>query len=202
MEQLSEEWFAARCGMITASRISDVMAKTKTGYAASRTNYMAQLIVERLTGIKEEGYSNAAMQWGVDTEPHARDAYKFITDNEVEETGFVLHPTIKMSGASPDGLVSKDGLVEIKCPNTATHIQTLLDEKIPAKYIDQMQWQMECTEREWCDFVSFDPRMPPNLQMFIKRIDRDEKRIPLLRNGVIVFNNEIDKKLEKLRKYK
>jgi putative phage-type endonuclease len=199
MEQLSQAWFSARCGRVTASRISDVVARTKTGWAASRANYMTQLLIERLTGVKEEGYTNAAMQWGIDTESQARDAYVFMTDNDVEQVGFIDHPEIKMSGASPDGLVFDNGLIEIKCPTSATHLNTMLTGKIDKKYIDQMQWQMECTDRMWCDFVSFDPRFPEEYQIFIKTIKRDEDRISELRTGVIMFNSELDEMIEKLK---
>ena len=152
MEQRSEEWYTARLGCVTASRAADVMAKTKAGYSASRGNYMAQIITERLTERPTEGFSSSAMQWGTDTEPQARMAYELMTGETVEETGFVPHPTIKFFGASPDGLVGSDGLIEIKCPNTATHIDTLLSDKVPSKYIKQMHVQMICTDRQWCDF--------------------------------------------------
>jgi putative phage-type endonuclease len=156
MEQRTEEWFAARCGKVTASRVADIIAKTKSGPSASRENYLAQLVCERMTGKPAESYSNSAMQWGTDTEPFARAAYEARMDILVTEVGFIDHPWITMSGASPDGLAN-EGMVEIKCPNTATHIQTLLDRKVPEKYITQMMWQMACADRPWCDFVSFDP---------------------------------------------
>jgi|LGVF01.2.fsa_nt_gb putative phage-type endonuclease len=176
MEQRSPEWFAARLGKVTASRIGDVMAKLKSGGdAAGRKNYRAQLVVERLTGLPVECFVNGAMSWGTDHEPDARASYEFITGNTVEEIGFVDHPTIPKSGASPDGLIGEDGLIEIKCPNTATHIDYLLKGKAPAGYLKQMNWQMECTGRKWCDFVSYDPRMPIDLQLFIVRVERDEE---------------------------
>ena len=159
MEQRSDAWFAARLGKATASRISDIMARTKTGYSASRANYMAQLVVERLTNRKEESYTNAAMQWGTETEPLARSAYEVAKDVLVQEVGFIDHPEINMSGASPDGLVGDDGMVEIKCPGTATHIETLLNDTVDGKYQYQMLWQMRCAGRKWCDFVSFDPTL-------------------------------------------
>ena len=149
MEQRSPEWFAHRVGRVTASRISDLMAQTKSGPGAARKNYMADLIAERLTGEAREGFSNAAMQWGTDTEPQARAAYEFITDQSVTEVGFIDHPRLQMAGCSPDGLVGDGGMVEIKCPNTATHIQTLRGKEIDRKYLLQMQWQMICTGREW-----------------------------------------------------
>ena len=150
IEQRTEEWFAARLGRVTASRVADVIAKTKTGYSASRENYMAQLVVERLTQTKAESYTSAAMMHGVEQEPFARAAYEATQGVMVEEVGFVSHPSIEWAGASPDGLVGDDGCVEIKCPNTATMIETLLSQKVPGKYITQMQFQMACTGRKWC----------------------------------------------------
>ena len=173
IEQRSDAWFAARIGKVTASRVADVLAKTKTGYSATRDNYMAQLVCERLTGEKGESFTNAAMQHGTDTEPLARAAYESLKDVLVDEVGFVPHPSIIMAGASPDGLVGDDGLLEIKCPNTATHIETLLSQTVPSKYNTQMQFQMACTDRSWCDFVSFDNRLPQELQLFVKRVPRD-----------------------------
>lgn len=200
IEQGSAEWLALRLGKATASRISDVVAKTKTGWGASRANYAAQLIAERLTQTPQESYSNAAMQWGTETEPHARAAYEFHTDKTVELCGFVAHPKIAMSGASPDGLVEDDGLIEIKCPQTATHIATLLNGKVQGKYYDQMQWQMACTGRQWCDFVSFDPRMPEEMRLFVDRIDRDEQRIVELEHHVDQFLVDIEMKVIELRR--
>jgi len=197
MEQGTVEWFAARCGKVTASRVADIIAKTKTGFSTSRDNYMAQLVCERMTGKPAESFSNSAMQWGTDTEPFARAAYEAKVDILVSEVGFITHPSIEMSGASPDGLAG-DGLVEIKCPNTATHIATLIDQKVPEKYITQMMWQMACTERPWCDFVSFDPRLPEKYQLFIKRINFDIKIIDSLENSVIQFLGDVDLKIQQL----
>lgn len=199
MEQRTDEWFQARVGKVTASKVADVIAKTKSGYAASRANYMAQLIAERLTGQPAESYCNAAMQWGIDTEPHARAAYEFHTDNVVTEVGFIVHPVIAGSGASPDGLVEESGLVEIKCPNTATHIDTLLSGKVPKKYITQMQWQMACTGREWCDFVSFDPRMPEDMRLFVQRVDLDNGYINDLETEIMKFLDELNTKIHQLQ---
>jgi putative phage-type endonuclease len=196
--QRTEEWFAARRGKVTASRVADLTAKTKSGWGASRANYMAQLIAERLTGTTAESYTNAAMQWGTDTEPQARAAYEFFADAEVKEIGFVIHPKIKEAGASPDGFVGADGEIQIKCPNTATHIETLLVKKIPAKYITQMQWGLACSGRKWCDFVSFDPRMPPHLQLFTQRVQRDAERIKELEEMVDEFLGELDGKVTAL----
>jgi putative phage-type endonuclease len=202
MEQRTEEWFAARCGKVTASRVADIIAKTKTGYSASRENYLAQLVCERMTGKPAESYSNAAMQWGTDQEPFARAAYEADKDVLVQEVGFVVHPTIAGAGASPDGLVGDYGLVEIKCPNTATHIQTLLDQKVPDKYNIQMQWQMACTGRQWCDFASFDPRMEEGLQLFIKRVEYHPLYVAELEKEVINFLMDVEDKIRKLNKLK
>lgn len=200
IEQRTDDWFAARLGKVTASRVADLMAKTKTGYSTSRENYMSQLVLERITGAKAESFSSAAMQWGTDQEPFARAAYEAAKDVMVEELGFAPHPTIEMAGASPDGLVGDDGLVEIKCPNTATMIETLLTEKVPAKYHAQMQFQMACTGRKWCDYVVFDPRMPAKAQLFIKRVDRDDKFIAEMEAEIVKFLAEVQSQVEKLNK--
>ncbi len=198
--QGSPEWFAQRLGKVTASKVADVMAKGKTGPSASRANYAAQLICERLTGQKAEGFTNAAMQHGTNTEPQARAAYCFYNDVTAEEAGFIDHPSIAMSGASPDGMVGSDGLLEIKCPNSATHIETLLSGKIDDKYAKQMMWQMACTGRKWCDFVSFDPRLPVELQMKQIRYMRSEDVIAEMEREVTAFLAEIDAKMESLKK--
>lgn len=198
-DQGSIEWLAARVGKVTASRVADVIATTKTGYGASRANYMAELIAERLTGQPAERYTNAAMAHGTATEPEARDLYAFMVDAEVEQVGLVEHPIVADSGASPDGLVGDDGLVEIKCPNTATHIETLLGQTVPAKYVTQMQWQMACTGRQWCDFASYDPRLPESMRIFIQRVERDEEYIAWLETEVAKFLTELDEKVAALR---
>ena len=199
--QGSPEWFAARVGRVTASRVADVIAKTKTGWGASRANYMAELIAERLTGVPAASYTNAAMQWGTDTEPQARTAYQFYHDCDVVQVGFIDHPKIAMTGASPDGLIGDDGLVEIKCPNTATHIDTLLStptDSVASKYITQMQWQMACTGRKWCDFASFDPRLPEAMRLFVQRVPRDDAMIAQLEKSVTEFLAELDAKVAEL----
>jgi len=202
MDQGSEEWFTIRIGKVTASRVADVIAKTKTGYSATRDNYMAQLVCERLTGQKGDSFSNAAMQHGTETEPLARLSYEVTQNVLVDEVGFVPHPTIEMAGASPDGLVGDDGLLEIKCPNTATHIDTLLSQTVPGKYNTQMQFQMACTGRKWCDFVSFDNRLPEELQLFVTRVPRDEVFIRLIESEIVQFIAELDDKINKLMKEK
>ena len=202
MDQGTQEWKEARLGCVTASRVSDVIARTKSGYGASRANYAAQLIAERLTGVVTEGFVNAEMQWGTDTEDSSRAAYEFQTGIVVEQVGFIMHPSIQMTGASPDGFAGDDGLLECKCPNTATHIETLISGKIAEKYLTQMHWQMACTGRKWCDFVSFDPRMPEHMQLFVQRVKRDDARIDELEREVVGFLAEIDERIKILtRKY-
>ena len=202
IEQGTPEWFAQRCGKATASRISDIVAKTKTGYSTSRANYMAQLVVERMTNQVAESYSNAAMEWGVEHEPFARGAYEAKTGNLVDQVGAIDHPSIPMSAASPDGLVGDEGCLEIKCPNTATHIETILGEEPAKKYYDQMQWQMACTGRKWCDFVSYDPRMPEHLKLLVKRVERNDVYIAELEREVSQFPAEVDDKVKKLNEIK
>lgn len=198
VSQGSAEWHQLRLGKVTASRVADVIAKTQKGYSASRANYAAQLITERLTGQPTEGFTNAAMQWGTDMEPEARSAYEYYRAEEVEQVAFVVHPTIGDAGASPDGLVGPDGLVEIKCPTTATHIETLKGKSAPAKYITQMQWQMACTGRKWCDFVSYDPRLPEAMRFFCVRVERDDKTIAGLEAEVINFLAEVRANVDEL----
>tara|TARA_R110000744_G_scaffold107013_8_gene203453 strand:+ start:3045 stop:3659 length:615 start_codon:yes stop_codon:yes gene_type:complete len=200
MEQGSQEWLQARSGKVTASRVADVIAKTKSGYGSGRANYMAELIAETLTKTPAPNIRvNAAMQWGTDTEPQARAAYEFFTDNSVVEKGLIDHPIIPMTAASPDGLVGTDGLVEIKCPNTATHIATLIKQKAPTKYNAQMQWQMACIEKKWCDFVSFDPRLPDDLQIFIQRVERDDDFINNAEAEIKKFQEEMAEKINILK---
>ena len=198
IEQGTEAWRLLRLGIPTASRMADLMARTKSGFGANRGNLMADLIAERLTGKPNEGFINAAMQWGVDHEAEAIAAYEFYRDVTVERVPFVRHPLLE-SGASPDCLVGEDGLAEIKCPNTSTHIETLLNREIPSKYILQMQWQMVCAGRKWCDFVSFDPRMPERLRMIVIRVNRDDGKIAEMSFEVGKFLVEMNEKLENLK---
>lgn len=199
-EQNTPEWHQARCGSLGASSVAEALAKTKSGWGAGRKNTKARLVAERLTGSSPETYTNAAMQWGNDHEDDARVNYGFAQNVDVAQIGLVRHPTINGTHASPDGLVGDDGLVEIKCPNTATHIDTLLSQKINTKYITQMQWQMACTGRQWCDFVSYDPRMPIAMQIWICRIDRDDDAIAALEKDVGEFLAEVNETVEKLSK--
>ena len=190
MEQRTEEWFAARLGKVTASRVADVLAKIKSGESASRKNYKMELVVQRLTNKVGESFTNAAMEWGTEQEPFARMAYEAHTGTFVKEEGFVDHPTIEGFGCSPDGIVG-EGLIEIKCPNTANHIETVLENKAPSKYIPQMQCQMACTGAKWCDFVSFDPRVPEDLQLFVVRVERDQEYIDAMEVEVKQFLSEV-----------
>lgn len=196
IEQGSQEWLALRAGKVTASKVSDVMsAITTAGYR----NYLADLVVERLTGNKTESFTNAAMQWGVDQEPLARAEYEVKTGNFVDQIAFVEHPTIVDFGCSPDGLVGDDGLIEIKCPNTATHIDYVMQDKVPTKYIPQIQCQLAVTGRKWCDFVSFDPRLPDGLQILIVRLERDDEYIEKLEAQVVKFLDEVNSAVNGLK---
>lgn len=200
--QGSEAWFQQRLGKATASRIADILAKTKTGYSTSRENYCVELALERITGTRQEFYTNDAMKWGTETEPLARAAYEAHTGAIVDEVAMIDHPTIAMAGASPDGCLDADGLIEIKCPNSATHMKTLLSKKPDNKYITQMTWQMACTGRKWCDFVSFDPRFPEHLRLFITRIYRDEAAIQAMESEVTQFLMEVDAMVQQLNNMK
>jgi len=202
MEQRTDDWFAARLGKVTASRVADVVAKGKAGPSASRTNYMAQLICEILSQKPTESFTTPAMQWGIDQEPHARAAYSAKTGNLVDEVGFIDHPEIEGAGASPDGVVEEDGLIEIKCQSLANSLDFILTEKIPSRYRMQMQWQMACTAREYCDFVSYDPRLPEHLQLKVVHVERDQEEIDFLEGEVKAFLTEINEKLKKLKEVK
>jgi putative phage-type endonuclease len=199
--QGTPEWFGVRCGKVTASRVADIIRRTKTGFSTSRANYMAELIAEKLTGVPAPHFVSGPMQWGTEQEPNAKSAYEFKTALEVVPVGFVIHPTIRDSGASPDGYVGAEGLIETKCPLTATHIDTLLTERIDPDYITQCQFQMACTGRQWCDWVSYDPRMPESLKLYVQRVERDQDRIDELEAAVLGFLDELAKKLAQLIAY-
>lgn len=197
--QGSQEWLLERCGKATASRIADIIATTKSGPSASRTNYAAQLVAERLTGVPAESFKSPAMEWGTATEAEAKAAYAFYTGREVEEVSFIPHPTIPFAGASPDGHIGEDGALEAKCPNSSTHIDTLLGANVPKKYITQIQWQMACNGRQWTDFISFDPRLPESMRLFVKRVHRDPALIADLEAQVTAFLAEVDETVRMLR---
>ncbi|MCK1459195.1 YqaJ viral recombinase family protein [Bradyrhizobium sp. 2] len=196
--QGTEEWRRARAGSLGASRLHEAVARTKTGYGASRANIMAELICERLTGAPADKFVTAAMQAGTETEPEARDAYSFYTGQTVRQVGLIRHRSIEQSHASPDGLIGDDGMLEIKCPQPAAHMETLLTQKIPEKYVTQMMWQMACSGRKWVDYVSYNPSFPENLRLFIRRVPRDDKRINDLETEIAGFLLEMAVKLSEL----
>lgn len=200
-EQRSDAWFAARLGRATASKFYDIIAGTKNGYAATRKNYRAELVIERLTGQRIDMYQNAAMLWGVETEDLARTTYMLKTGNIANECSFFAHNAL-MCGASPDGLVGDDGSIEIKAPNPATHIETLRLGSIPSKYVAQVQGQLWMTGRQWCDFVSFDPRLPENAQIFIQHVERDDEYIQMLEREVREFLAEVEEEVKFVENYK
>ena len=199
IEQGSDEWKQLRLGKVTASRIADVMSQIKSGESQSRSNYRIELVCERLSGEPTDSFTNSHMQRGTELEPFARSAYEIKNKVFVEQVSFCDHLTVSMSGASPDGLVGKDGLIEIKCPMTKTHIETLLGKQVPAKYIKQIQWQLACTNRKWCDFVSYCPELPENMQLFISRVERDDEVIDSIAKAVIEFNLEVEQVIERLK---
>lgn len=198
MIQGSPEWFAARCGRATASCFGDILATIKSGEAAARRNYKAQLVCERMTGVVAESFTNAAMQWGTDNESYARAAYEAQTGELVEQVAFIPHTEL-MAGASPDGLIDLYGCMEIKCPNTASHIDTLLKGMSP-EHMAQVQGVMWIGQRKWCDFVSYDPRLPEKLQLHIQRIERDNAYIDNLVSAVTQFLSEVDELVLQLEK--
>ncbi len=199
MIQGTEEWRLARSGSLGASAVHEAVARTKTGYGASRANRMATLVIERLTGQPQDTYQNAAMLHGIETEPEARLAYEFWKNVSVEQIALVRHPTIGGTHASPDGLVGSDGLLELKCPQPAQHLATLLGEPIPDKYMIQMLWQMKCCERAWCDFGSYNPFFPESMKLHVQRVQRDDSRIAELESEVVTFLREVDEKVHQLR---
>lgn len=192
IEQGTEAWHQLRLGKVTASRVADILAQTRTGPSASRQNYLIELALQRSTGTIEPSYTNAAMEWGTQTEPQARVAYEVETGNFVDQVAFIDHPTITNFGCSPDGLIGDDGLIEIKCPNSATHWEYFKAKKPPQKYVTQMQTQMAVTGRKYCDFVSFDSRMPERSKLLIVRVDRDEAFIAEIEEKVKQFLSEVE----------
>ena len=192
IEQGTPEWHQLRLGKVTASRVADILAQTRTGPSASRQNYLIELALQRSTGMIEPSYTNAAMEWGTQTEPQARVAYEVETGNFVDQVAFIDHPTIAWFGCSPDGLVGDDALIEIKSPNSSTHWEYFKAKKPPQKYVIQMQTQLCVTGRKWCDFVSFDPRMPARSQLLIVRVERDEAFIAEIEEKVKQFLSEVE----------
>lgn len=199
MEQRTDEWFQARLGKVTASKISDVLAKIRSGEAAVRRNYKMQLATERLTGQKTDSYINQAMQDGIDREDTAREIFEIVRDIKVEQVGFIDHPTIKMAGASPDGLLPDNGVLEIKCPIETTHTTNLLERVLPSRYVSQVQWQMACTGAEYANFVSYNPNFEPKLQLIYIHVERDNDYIAMLEEEVTTFLTEVDDVINQLR---
>ncbi len=199
IQQGTEEWHQLRLGKVTASRVADILSKTKTGPSASRGNYLIELALQRVTKTIEESYNSPAMEWGTQNEPQARVAYEVSTGNFVDQIAFVDHPKIKDFGCSPDGVVG-EGLIEIKCPNSATHWSYIKANEPPQKYIIQMQSQMSVTGAKWCDFVSFDPRMPERSQLLIVRINRDEELIAEIEKEVKQFLSEVEVEVDLMEK--
>ena len=191
IEQGTVEWHELRRGKVTASRVADILSKTKTGASASRQNYLIELALQRTTKTIEPSYTNAAMEWGTATEPQARVAYEVSTNNFVDQVPFIDHHKIQGFGCSPDGLVGADGLLEIKCPNSATHWEYFKAKEPPKKYFIQMQAQMAVTGAKWCDFVSFDPRMPERSQLLIVKIPRDAEFILYMEAEINQFLEEV-----------
>jgi len=192
--QNSDEWIAARLGKATASRISDVMASGKGGApSASRARYLAELVLERITGEREEGFTSKAMQVGLEREPEAVARYKFETGIDVCEVGFVLHPTIEGSGASPDRLAGLDGIAQFKCPDAHTHLAYLRGETLPRAYVCQVQWEMACTKSLWCDFVSYHPKFPIGKRLHVRRINRDSAMIVEAESAVRAFLSDVER---------
>lgn len=200
MMQRTDDWYAVRCGKITASRIKELTAKPKTGQKLNAV--LLQLLSERLTGQWTQTPISHEMQWGIDNEELAKMTYELTMFCTVADAGFIPHPSIAMSGASPDGLVGDDGLIEIKCPKSTTHLNTLLMSEVPSEYLPQMMWQLACTGRQWCDFVSFDPRLLKELQIKIIRVMRDEEMIAKLESEVIKANEILDSKIKELSNVK
>lgn len=196
-DQRSPEWYAARLGRATASKFNVIISGEK--YATYK-NYVAEVVAERLTGKQAESYTSKEMQHGIDFEATARLKYELATGNEAIECGFFQHTSL-MAGASPDGLIGDDGVLEIKCPNTATHLLTLHKQQIPKQYHWQVQGQMWVTGRKWCDFVSYDPRLSPNAQYFCTRVLRDEDAISDLEDNIVMFLRSVEEEVNFIRNY-
>jgi predicted phage-related endonuclease len=174
--------------------MADVMSKGKEGKESqTRYKYKVKLVAERMTEASQDSYSNSYMEWGIENEQFACIAYEAAKEVFLEKTGFWLHPTTKWVGVSPDRLVGDDGLVEVKCPATTTHLNYIFDGKVPAEYVKQIQAQLWVTGREWCDFISFDPRLPRRNQLFVVRCGRDEKLIKEMEAETIKFLDEVEK---------
>jgi len=199
MQQGSEEWLQARLGLPTASRMSDLLARTKSGWGAGRQNLMSELLCERLTNQPYERFVSGDMMRGMELESEAVVAYEIEAGEVTQTCGFIQHPWIKESGASPDRLIADDGVLEVKCPKTATHLKYLLDGEPPADYIPQMVWQLACTRRRWVNFVSYDPRLPEDLRLFIVRFEPNWSVVEQQEQAVERFLYELHELESKVR---
>ena len=197
--QGSPEWRQERCGYATASCFDKVLAKVKVGEAMGRIKYRLQLVTERLTGNPVDGYQSAVMLRGIEIQPEAQMAYEALRGVIVEEVGFGQHHTIPMCGASPDGLVGEDGMIEVKCPDSTTHLAALEAGVVPPEHFAQMQGQMAVFGRAWNDFVSYDPRFPPNLQLFVVRLERNDSYITFLEAEIKTFLATVDAMEQRLK---
>lgn len=199
MEQHTAEWWNARCGKVTASRIGDIMARTQKGaYTAARGHYLKEKVAERITGKNRERRRVASLDHRLELEPDARAAYEFYTDSKVELVGFIDHPTIPNAGASPDGLVVPRGGMEIKCCDAEMHIEIISAGAIDPNYLYQCHFNIDCAEADWWDFTAFNPEMPEELKLYVKRIERDDIMIANVQKEVIEFNAEVDAKVEQV----
>ncbi|UNE54872.1 lambda exonuclease family protein [Bartonella machadoae] len=202
MDQRTAEWFQARLGKVTASNVYNILSRTAKGLPTSKyEDYKIKLMTERLTGEISQSYITPSMQWGIEHEEDALKEYEFIYDADVIKCGFIPHPTIEMAGASPDGLIGEDGLVEVKCPQSTTHLRFFMYDEIKPEYIAQMQFQMACTGRKWCHFISYNPQFvgrSTGLRMKVKRIHRDDEQIEQLTKAVEVFLAEIEQDMEQI----
>ena len=207
--QNTPEWLMQRIGMCTGSKVADVIGRKKqtkaqiekgevAEYLKGRDDYMWDVVVERLTGRATDHYISPAMEHGTDTEPLARAAYETAMDVDVKHGGFFVHPQMEWFGASPDGLIGTDGILEIKCPTTRVHLQYLKDDEIPIDYAPQMLAELACTERKWCDFVSYDDRLPANMRLFIKRFERNDALIAGMEAEVKTFLEDVILRLGEL----
>ncbi|MFU8928327.1 lambda exonuclease family protein [Acinetobacter puyangensis] len=195
--QRNDGWFASRVGKMTASQIKDIDAKPQKGKAYNAVTL--KILTERLTGVAAETPTTQQMQWGIDNEVHAIGEYEILTEQFVRGCELIDHHAIAMSGASPDGLVGEDGQIEVKCPNTTTHINTLLTREIPNEYVPQITWQLACTRRKWCDFISYDPRMPIGLQIIVIRVFAKDLDISGYEQKVILFNRQVDQAISDIK---
>ncbi|AQX28205.1 MULTISPECIES: lambda exonuclease family protein [unclassified Bartonella] len=202
MKQRTAEWFQAHLGKVTTSNIYNLLNKTAKGLPTSKyEEYKIKLMTERLVGEISHSYTTSAMQRGIEYEEDALKEYAFIYDTEVTQCGFIQHPTIQMVGASSDGFVGENGLVEIKCPRSVNHLRFWITEKIKPEYLAQMHFQMACTGRQWCDFVSYDPRFSgqsAHLRLKVQRIHRNDEQIEAINQAVETFLEEIEQEIKQI----